>query len=108
MTLEGRDHALRLVRSAVSTSAEADAAIRRALRDWELERLGCLERALLRLAYAELRHHSDVAARVILDEAVRLARRYGTDETGAFVNGVLDPIARELRPSELETSADEP
>lgn len=108
MTLAGRDYALRLVRNAVSTADEADAAIRRALRDWELERLGCVERALLRMAYAELRHHDDVEAKVVLDEAIRLARRYGTDESGAFVNGVLDHLARKLRPSELETLADEP
>jgi N utilization substance protein B len=105
LTLAGRDYALALARSAGDSREEADGAIRELLLGWDLERLGNAERALLRLAYAELRYHEDVDAAVVLDEAVRLAKRYGGEEAGSFVNGLLDPLARRLRPGELEVGA---
>jgi N utilization substance protein B len=102
LTLAGRDYALRLAKSAAASIQDADRALAGLLKGWELERLGTAERALLRLAFAELSLHREVDARVILDEAVRLAQRYGAEDAGSFVNGVLDPLARRLRPGELE------
>jgi N utilization substance protein B len=102
MTLEGREYALRLAQAVSETWDEAREAISRFLEDWSFERLGLLERSVMRVAYAELRACRDVAAAVILDEAVRLAIRYVGEEAGGFVNGVLDRLARELRPRELE------
>jgi N utilization substance protein B len=101
LTLEGRDYALRLARSIGGDVSSADEAVGRLLLEWDLKRLGTVERAVLRLAYAELRWHGEVEVRVILDEAVRLAKRYGDEKAGSFVNGVLDPLAFSLRPEEL-------
>jgi len=84
---------------------EVDAVVRRHLEHWSLERLGATDRGVLRLATAELLAMRGTPARVVLDEAVDIARRYGRDESGDFVNGVLDRVARELRPGELESEA---
>ena len=63
--------------------------------------MGAIERAILRLATAEILYCADTPAQVILDEALHLAHRYGDDAAPAFVNGVLDPIARATRMAEL-------
>ncbi|HEY3236115.1 MAG TPA: transcription antitermination factor NusB, partial [Polyangiaceae bacterium] len=61
--------------------------------NWRLERMTRVDRNVLRIGAWELLSRSDVPRAVILDEAVELAKRYGTEESGAFVNGVLDRIA---------------
>ncbi|HVP14062.1 MAG TPA: transcription antitermination factor NusB, partial [Terriglobales bacterium] len=53
-------------------------------------------------AVAELLARPGTPAPIVLDEAIEIARRYGSEESGAFVNGVLDQVARRLRPGELE------
>ena len=63
--------------------------------NWRLDRLGSIERGVLRLAAAELRQ-LETPARVVLQEAVRLAERFGSEQSAKFVNGVLDALARQL------------
>jgi transcription antitermination protein NusB len=63
--------------------------------NWRLDRLGAIERAVLRLAAAEL-SATDTPPRVVLQEAIRLAERYGSERSARFVNGVLDALARAL------------
>ena len=81
--------------------AEVDALLREACAHWPLERLAATDRAVLRGAAAELLARPGTPARVVLDEAVDIARRFGSEESGGFVNGVLDRVARRLRPGEL-------
>ena len=82
-------------------AAEVDAALVAACAHWPLERLAATDRSVLRTAVAELMARPGTPARVVLDEAIELARRYGSAESGGFVNGVLDQVARVLRPGEL-------
>jgi len=82
-------------------ASEIDGRIQAAAEHWRIERLSHTDRAVLRAAVAELVARPGTPARVVLDEAVDIARRYGTEESGRFVNGVLDRIARELRGAEL-------
>ena len=63
--------------------------------NWRIDRLGAIERCVLRIAAAELRQ-MDTPARVVLQEAVRLAERFGSEQSAKFVNGVLDALARRL------------
>src|SRR5947209_10199554 len=77
---------------------EVDGYIRRFARGWALERMPALDRALLRMAVYELVHRPDVPTGAVLSEAVDLASRYSTEESGRFVNGVLAQIAKEVRP----------
>jgi N utilization substance protein B len=79
---------------------EADALIRRFSKGWSLERMPVIDRSLLRMAIFELGHRPDVPTGAVISEAVALAKRYSTDDSGKFVNGMLASIAQELRGDE--------
>ena len=66
--------------------------------DWALERMPAVDRNLLRMAVYELLERPEVPVAAAISEAVELAKRYSTDESGRFVNGVLSSIASEVRP----------
>jgi len=83
-------------RDVVARRDEVDDLIRKASTHWRLERIGALERCLLRLGAWELLARPEIPARATINEAVEIARRYGGDESPAFVNGILDRVARLL------------
>jgi N utilization substance protein B len=89
----------RLVRGASTHLAEIDDIIQRASKNWRLERMARVDRNLLRLGAYELRFETDVPGRVVINEAIELAKRFGTAESPAFVNGLLDRISQELQRS---------
>jgi N utilization substance protein B len=99
---ETRAYVTELCRVLEERRGEIDATVRRHLEHWSFERLGATDRGVLRLAVAELIAMPGTPARVILDQAVDIARKYGGEESGPFVNGILDRLAREARPGELE------
>jgi N utilization substance protein B len=92
----GRAMAERLARGAHAASAELDALLVEHVRNWRIERLAAIDKSLLRLAAYELTHEETPPA-VVMDEAVELAKRFGEADSPAFVNGVLDAIARVAR-----------
>jgi transcription antitermination protein NusB len=92
---EGYDRGAELAARAVAGQAEYDAQLARASEHWRLERVGVIERNILRLAMAEL-DEGATPPRVVLDEAVKLAHWFGGGRSPGFVNGVLDGVAREL------------
>ena len=81
--------------------SEVDGELQSALEGWVVARLAATDRAVLRVAVAELLSRPGSPARVVLDEAIEIARTYGSEESGRFVNGVLDRAARHLRPAEF-------
>ncbi len=81
---------------------EIDSALQSALDDrWTIARLAATDRAVLRVGVAELMSRPGSPARVVIDEAIEIARTYGSEESGRFVNGVLDKAARAQRPGEF-------
>ena len=78
------------------TSSKLDELITAASVNWRMERMARVDRNVLRLGTWELAHREDVPRAVVLDEAVELAKAYGSDESSAFVNGVLNRIAETL------------
>ncbi len=93
---EGRDYADAVARGVAGELALVDEAVRKASTNWRLERMARVDRNVLRLGAWELLHSQAVPRAVILDEAVELAKRFGSEESSAFVNGVLDRIAANL------------
>jgi N utilization substance protein B len=91
-----RPFADQLVHGVRAHLAEIDALITRASRNWRLERMARVDRNLLRLAIYELKHSPDVPAKVAINEAIEIAKRYGTADSPAFVNGILDRCLEEL------------
>lgn len=92
---EERAFASRLVATVADRGAQLDDALAEVTNNWRLERLGAIERCVLRLAAAELAR-DEAPVKVVLQEAVHLAERYGTERSARFVNGVLDAYARKL------------
>ena len=86
-----------IVRGVGAHQLEVDELIRRFAKGWTLERMPVIDRTLLRMATYELGHRPDVPTAAIISEAVELAKRYSTDDSGRFVNGMLGRIAEELR-----------
>jgi N utilization substance protein B len=82
----------RLVRGVHANLAEIDALLTRASHHWRLERMARVDRNLLRLAAYEMRFCDDIPAKVAINEAIEIAKRFGAQETPAFVNGVLDRL----------------
>ena len=82
-----------LLRTLIAERPEIDATLADVTTNWRLERLGAIERSVLRLGAAEL-HRGETPPRVVIQEAVRLAERYGSAQSARFVNGVLDALAR--------------
>ena len=74
---------------------EFDRALAEVTENWRMERLGAIERSVLRLAAAELAI-AETPPRVVLQESIRLAERYGSAQSARFVNGVLDALARRM------------
>ena len=85
-----------LVAGVAARTEEIDGLIGMHARNWRVSRMAAVDRNVLRLAAFELRD-SEIPVAVVIDEAVDLVRRFGADSSPAFVNGVLDAIAREVR-----------
>jgi N utilization substance protein B len=88
-------YAGRLVECVQARQDAIAARLRGALQHWDLERVALVDRCVLEAAAAEILFFPDVPVRVSIDEAVDVARKFSSDESGAFVNGVLDRIARD-------------
>jgi N utilization substance protein B len=86
--------ASRLVLGTIAEIDELDRSIEQHARHWRVERLAVVDRMILRLAIWELRHEGGTPAAVIINEALELARRFSSDESVRFVNGVLDAVHR--------------
>ena len=84
-----------LVRTLIAERSGIDADLADVTTNWRLERLGAIDRSVLRLGAAEL-HRGETPPRVVIQEAVRLAERYGSAQSARFVNGVLDALARRM------------
>ena len=92
---EERRIASALVRTMMEQGSAIDAALRDVTANWRLERIGAIERSVLRVGSAELLQ-GETPPRVVIQEAVTLAERYGTAQSARFVNGVLDALARRM------------
>jgi len=102
---EGKNYAEAIVRGVLEAREAVDRRIAHASEHWRLERMTRVDRNVLRIGTWELVCRPDVPRAVILDESVELAKTFGTDESGAFVNGVLAKVADECgRSSEQEPS----
>ncbi|MGH9150937.1 MAG: transcription antitermination factor NusB [Acidimicrobiales bacterium] len=87
-----------LVRGVEENRSRIDELVGRYAIGWALDRMPVVDRNVLRVAVYELLERPDVPLGAVIDEAVELAKRYSTDESGRFVNGVLSSVAAEVRP----------
>lgn len=91
-----RGFAAELVTTTAGDQAAVDEVIAASSRNWRLDRMSRVDRNILRIAVCELRNFPQTPVKVVINEAVELAKRFGTAESPAFVNGILDRIATAL------------
>ena len=91
-----RDFALNLVDGALKHRAETDELISRYTENYELKRLAVVDRNVLRLAIFEMLHRHDIPPVVSINEAIEIAKRFGSEESSRFVNGILDRVKLDL------------
>jgi len=112
---EVRRFASDLVRGTWSGRVEIDELIRKIAKNWDLHRMAALDRNILRMAIYEMRHADAAPPKVVINEAIELGKRYSTQHSGKFVNGILDRakqllfdgVARSAAASGVPTALDE-
>lgn len=102
---DSRDYFLRLVEGYEKQSKEVDLLVEEAAEHWKLTRMARTDRAVLKIATWELLSEKETPGQVIIDEALEIAKRFGSEESGRFVNGVLDRICHQLRPNEEKSDS---
>ena len=91
------EHARALLARTHEHLSELDDRIRTALTNWDLERVSLIDKNIIRFALAEILYFPDVPSKVIINEAIEIARKYSSGEAGRFVNGILDRFVRTCR-----------
>jgi N utilization substance protein B len=85
-----------LVAGVIRERERLDELIAASAAHWKVERMAVVDRNILRMAVFELSHRPNVPAAVVLDEAIEVGKKFGTEQSGAFINGVLDAVRRGL------------
>jgi N utilization substance protein B len=93
---EGSEFAMTLLRKTIENITELDEIIAKHIDNWDLARLATIDKNILRLGLAELHYFPEIPKKVTIDEAIELAKLYGSADSGRFVNGVLDALSKEI------------
>ena len=91
------EFAAELFRRTVAEIVAYDSMIRRKAVNWEFNRIAVMDKLILRLAICEFLCFPDIPPKVSIDEAIEIAKKYSTEKSGRFVNGILDAILNDLR-----------
>lgn len=99
LDLKSREFAKLLYISTKELQPQLDETLAKSTDNWKLPRMAAVDRNLLRLGAYELAHQKETPVEVILNESIELARRFGTSDSPAFINGILDKVRQTERPS---------
>lgn len=91
---EIKDYAKRLLEKTMKNLDRIDKKLTKIIKNWDLHRVAIIDKSILRFATAEILFLPDIPVKVSIDEAVEMAKKYSTENSGRFVNGILDEIAR--------------
>lgn len=94
---EVRNFAVKLFLRTTDIADEADSIVESYTKNWELSRIALIDRILLRMAICELLHFEDIPPKVSINEVIEIAKRFSTDRSGQFINGILDAVLVDLR-----------
>ena len=92
---------LKLVNGVIHTRPQIDPIIERFSSNWKMSRMSCVDRNIMRIAVYELLFCSDIPSKVSMNEAIDIGKKFGTEESGAFINGILDSIHIALEKEEI-------
>jgi N utilization substance protein B len=103
-----RPYFLRLVQGVLKYRADLDALIERFSENWSLSRMSGIDRNLMRIAVFEIVCCRDIPAKVSINEAVDIGKKFGSEESGAFINGIVDSIRAALEKGDIQPSISAP
>jgi N utilization substance protein B len=93
---EGDEFAERIVLGVLEHCSQLDQVIEASSEHWRLDRMSLIDRNILRIATFELLYCSETPPKVVLNEAIDLGKRFGSDDSGSFINGILDRVQRDV------------
>ncbi|MBC8199946.1 MAG: transcription antitermination factor NusB [Desulfobacterales bacterium] len=92
---------LELVNGVIDNRSEIDSIIERFSSHWKIGRMACVDRNIMRIAVYELLFCNDIPAKVSINEAIDIGKKFGTEESGAFINGILDSVSIALEKEKI-------
>ena len=97
---------LKLINGVIKAAPEIDSVIERFSSNWKISRMSIVDRNIMRLAVYEMLFCSDIPSKVSINEAVDIGKKFGTEESGAFINGILDTIRIALEEEKIINISD--
>ena len=92
---------LKLVNGVLAAQPQIDALIERYSKNWKVQRMSCVDRNIMRIAVFEILSCEDIPPKVSINESIDIAKKYGTEDSGAFINGIIDSIRIALENGEI-------
>ena len=103
---KARPFFLKIVNGVTQTRPEIDSTIERFSSNWKISRMSCVDRNIIRMAVYELIFCNDIPSKVTINEAIDVGKKFGTEESGAFINGILDSINMALQKDDIKIEAE--
>ncbi|MEW6409446.1 MAG: transcription antitermination factor NusB [Nitrospirota bacterium] len=94
---EMAEYSKKLIRGIMENLTSIDDIIAHFAANWRIDRMAVVDRNILRIAVYELKYRDDIPSKVAINEAIEIAKRYSTEDSGTFINGILDGVARSLK-----------
>lgn len=94
---ETAEYSKELIKSVMENLTSIDDAISHFAENWRIDRMAVVDRNILRIAVYELKYRDDIPSKVAINEAIEIAKRYSTEDSGTFINGILDGVVRSLK-----------
>ncbi|MDR0909612.1 MAG: transcription antitermination factor NusB [Spirochaetaceae bacterium] len=91
-----------IILGVVDNRKEIDALIKEHLQNWDIDRLKKVDLAILRMSVCQLLYQKDIAPSIVIDEAIKISKEYGDDDSFKFINGVLDAIKNDINKNKVE------
>jgi N utilization substance protein B len=103
---KARPFFLKLVKGVIQAKPEIDSIIETFSDNWKIDRMACVDRNIMRIAVYELLYCHDIPSKVSINEAIDVGKKFGTEESGAFINGILDSIRLALEKKKIKIRAE--
>jgi N utilization substance protein B len=103
---KARPFFLKLVKGVIQTKSEIDSIVENFSDNWKISRMSCVDRNIMRIAVCEMLYCPDIPSKVSINEAIDIGKKFGTEESGAFINGILDSIRMALKEKKITAKAD--
>ncbi|MGI9569251.1 MAG: transcription antitermination factor NusB [Desulfobulbia bacterium] len=103
---KARPFFLKLIKGVIQAKPEIDSIIETYSDNWKINRMACVDRNIMRIAVYELLYCQDIPSKVSINEAIDVGKKFGTEESGAFINGILDSILIALKKKKIKITTD--